>query len=126
VSRARRRTVYALFARVTLVVAVLFVRIVHTLFSRCRVPFARVVACHVRTSRVSARRHASFARYRAACTISRACSRAIHALFACRRHFLRAFVPRIWFVCRATSVCDNKLVSSITHVSNVNSSGRIF
>ena len=36
----------------------------------CRVPFARVVACHVRTSRVSARRHASLraialpARYR--------------------------------------------------------------
>ena len=69
-SRARRRTVYALFARVALAVAVLFVRIVHALFSRCSVPFARVVACHVRTSRVSARRHASLraialpARYR--------------------------------------------------------------
>jgi hypothetical protein len=66
------------------------------------------------------------ARYRAAYTISRACSRAIHALFACRRHFLRAFVPRVWFMCRATSACDNELVSSITNVSNVNSSGRIF
>jgi hypothetical protein len=125
VSRARRRTVYALFARVTLAIAVLFVCIVHALFSRCRVPFARVVACHVRTSRVSARRHASFARYR--CLHDIACMFAcIHALFACRRYFLRAFVPRVWFVCRATSACDNKLVSSITHVSNVNSSGRIF
>jgi hypothetical protein len=90
------------------------------------VPFARVVSCHVRTSRVSARRRASFARYRAACMLSRACSRAVHVLFAYRRRFLRAFVPRVWFVCHATSVCDNKLVSSITHVSNVNSSGRIF
>jgi hypothetical protein len=90
------------------------------------VSFARVVSCHVRMSRVFARRHASFARYRAACTLSRACSRAIHALFAYHRRFLRAFVPRVWFVCRATSACDNKLVSSITHVSNVNSSGRIF
>jgi hypothetical protein len=53
-------------------------------------------------------------------------SRAIHAMFACRRHFLRVFVPRVWFVCRAASACDNKLVSSITHVSNVNLSGRIF
>jgi hypothetical protein len=38
--------------------------------TRCRVPFARVVVCHVRMSRVSARRHASLraialpARYR--------------------------------------------------------------
>ena len=62
--------------------------------TRCRVPFARVVTCHVHTSRVSVCRHASL-RAIAACTISRACSRAIHALFACRRHFLRAFVPRV-------------------------------
>jgi hypothetical protein len=43
----------------TLAVAMLFVCIVYALFSRCRVPFAHVVACHVRTSRVLARRHAS-------------------------------------------------------------------
>jgi hypothetical protein len=90
------------------------------------VSFARVISCHVCTSRVSVRRHTSFVRCRAVCTLSRACSCAIHVMFAYRRRFLRAFVPHVWFVCRATSACDNKLVSSITHVSNVNSSGRIF
>ena len=123
VSRVRRRTVYALFARVTLAVVVLFVRIVHALFSRavrtrCRMSCA-YVACVGASSRI-------VACYRAACTISHACSRAIHALFACRQHFLRAFVPRVWFKYRATSLCDNKLVSSITHVSNVNLLGHVF
>jgi hypothetical protein len=53
VSRARRRTVYT---RVTLAVTVLFVRIVHVLFScvarRSRVRFARVVTRRLRASRV--------------------------------------------------------------------------
>jgi hypothetical protein len=43
VSRARRRTVYALFAGVALTVVVLFVRIVHALFSCCRASFVCVV-----------------------------------------------------------------------------------
>jgi hypothetical protein len=126
VSHACCRTVYALLARVdarrrhvvrvySLCVILALSRAVRTC---CRMSCA-YVACVGTSSRI-------VARYRAACTISRACPRAIHALFACRRHFLRAFVPRVWFVCRAMSACDNKLVSSITHVSNVNSSGRIF
>jgi hypothetical protein len=45
VSRAHRRTVYALFARVTLAVAVLFVRIVHVLFSSVAGAVPRAVAC---------------------------------------------------------------------------------
>jgi hypothetical protein len=46
VSRARRRTVHALFARVTLIVAVLFVCIVHALFSSVAGAFPRAVACY--------------------------------------------------------------------------------
>jgi hypothetical protein len=68
-------------------------------------------------SRVSARRRALFAHYH----IARTCLRVIRALFARRRHFLHAFVPRIWFVCRAASTRDNKLLSLINaHVKNVN------
>jgi hypothetical protein len=73
-------------------------------------------------SRVSARRHALFAHYRIARTLSRACSHVIPALFARRRLFFREFVPRVLFVCRAASAYDNKLLLFInSHVNNVNS-----
>ena len=60
-SRARRRAVCTLFTRVTLVVDVLFVRLVRALFARCRASFLRVVriaACCSRMSCVSACRSA--------------------------------------------------------------------
>ena len=60
-SRARRHAVCTLFTRVTLVVDVLFVRLVRALFARCRASFLRVVriaACCSRMSCVSARRSA--------------------------------------------------------------------
>jgi hypothetical protein len=105
VSRAHRRTVYALFARVALAVAVLFVRIVHALFSRCSVPFARVVACHVRTSRVSARRHASLhaialpARYRVHVRVPfTRCLRVVDISFARSCHASGSCVARRRFV----------------------------
>jgi hypothetical protein len=73
----------------------------------------------------------SFARYRAASTLSRTCSRVIHALFACRRHsFARSFRAsdsRVDHGCRAGSARDNKLFSLLnTHVNEFNSSGHIF
>jgi hypothetical protein len=43
---------HPLFARVALAVVVLFVRIVHALFSCCRASFARVVTRCLRVSRV--------------------------------------------------------------------------
>jgi hypothetical protein len=43
----------------------------------------------------SARRRATFAHYRIARTLSRACSCVIFVLFARHRHFLRTFVPRV-------------------------------
>jgi hypothetical protein len=109
---ARRRRVVRAYSSCVILALMCAVR------TRCRMSCA-YVACVGASSCI-------VARYRAACTISRACSRVIHALFACRRHLLRAFMPRVSFMCRATSTCDNELVSSITNVSNVNSSGRIF
>jgi hypothetical protein len=52
VSRARRRTVHALFARVALAVVVLFVRYSRVVVRRSRVRFARVVTRCFRASRV--------------------------------------------------------------------------
>jgi hypothetical protein len=102
VSHARRRTVYVLFARVALAVAVLFVRIVHVLFSCCRASFARVtravrtrchtsfacVACVTYTCRSPCR--ASFAR-----VVSRAVSRvSSRVICTCRASEARAS-PRV-------------------------------
>ena len=106
-SRARRRTVYALFARVALVVAVLFVRIVHALFSCCRASFARAV----RTCR-----HTLFACVACATYSCRS---------PCRASFAR--ISRVDDAGRTTSAHDNKLFSlTNTHVNNVNLSGHIF
>jgi hypothetical protein len=58
-SRARRRTVYTLFARVALVGVVLFVRIVRALFSCCRAASARdnklfsLISTHVSNANLS-------------------------------------------------------------------------
>jgi hypothetical protein len=55
VSRARRRTVYALFARVALAIVVLFVRYSCVVARRSRVScvrFARIVTRRLRASRV--------------------------------------------------------------------------
>jgi hypothetical protein len=110
VSRARRRTVCALFARVAFAVAVLFVRIVHALFSCCRASFARVARA-VRT-----RRHTLFAC--AAC-----------ATYSCRSPCRASFarISRVGGAGRMTSARDNKLLSlTNTHVNNVNLSSHIF
>jgi hypothetical protein len=111
VSHAHRRTVYALFARVALAIAVLFVRIVHALFSRCRMSCA-YVACVSASSRI-------VARYRVYVRVPfTRCLRVVDISFAHSCHASGS--------CVATSACDNELISSITNVSNVNSSGRIF
>jgi hypothetical protein len=109
VSRARRRTVYAQFARVALA-AVLFVRIVHSLISCCRASFARV-AHAVRTPR-----HTLFA-----CV-----ARATYSCRSpCRASFSR--ISRVGGTGRMTSARDNKLLLLMnTHVKNVNMSGHIF
>jgi hypothetical protein len=110
VSRARRRTVYALFARVALVVAVLFVRIVHVLFSCCRASFARVARA------VHTRHHTSFA-----CVVCAAYS----CRSPCRASFAR--ISRVDDAGRTTSARDNKLFTlTNTHVNNVNMSSHIF
>jgi hypothetical protein len=92
-----------LFARVALVVVVLFVHLVHVLFT-----------CVVRVVRT--RCHTSFV------GVTRAvytCRLPCHASLAC--------ILRVDHVCGAASARDNKLFSLInTHVSNVNSSGHIF
>jgi hypothetical protein len=68
VGRARRRTVYALFARVALIVVVLFAFLVCALYVCCRAcchaSFARAVSRVVRASSTCyvASVHASFAR----------------------------------------------------------------
>jgi hypothetical protein len=104
VIRECRRTVCALFARVALVVAVLFVRIVHVLFSCCRASFA-LVARAVRTLR-----HTLFARVACATYSCRS---------PCRALFTR--ISRDDHVGRATSAPDNKLFSIIiTHANNIN------
>jgi hypothetical protein len=110
VSRARRRTVHALFARVALAVAVLFVRIVHVLLLYCRASFARV------TRAVRTRCHTSYA-----CV---ACATYLcHS--SCRASFAR--ISRVGGAGRTKSTRDNKLLSlTNTHVNNVNLSGRIF
>jgi hypothetical protein len=113
--------VIELFARV-----VALFRVCHTCCSHalshvvcvCRVchlrmslAFSRVVAPSVRCSRVLFAQVVA-RRLRAGCASS---------------SFLRAFVPRVWFVCRAMSARDNKLFSIInTHINNVNLSGHIF
>jgi hypothetical protein len=125
VSRARRHTIYALFARVTLAVVVLFVRIVHALFSRvaCRSHALSHVMCVRRVCRRVVTHRCAPSR----CLHDIACMFACHSRAVCVcRHFLRAFVPLVRFVCRVASVCDNKLVSSITPVNNVRLSGHIF
>ena len=107
---AHRCTVYALFARVALVVAVLFVRIVQALFSCCRASFARV------TRAVRTRYHTSFA-----CV---AC-----VTYTCRSPCCASFarISRVDDTGRTTSARDNKLFSLVnTHVNNVNLSGLIF
>jgi hypothetical protein len=110
VSRARRRTVYVLFARVALAVAVLFVHIVHSLLSCCRASFARVARA-VRT-----RRHTLFA-----CV---ACG-TYSCRSPCRASF--AHISRVDDAGRTTSARDNKLFSlTNTHVNNVNLSCHIF
>jgi hypothetical protein len=110
VSRARRRTAYALIARVALAVALLFVRIVHSLLSCCHASFA-CVARAVRT-----RRHTLFA-----CV---AC-----ATYSCRSPYRASFarISRVDGTGRTTSGRDNKLLSlTNTHVNNVNLSVHIF
>jgi hypothetical protein len=95
---------------VALVVAVLFVRIVHALLSCCRASFARV------TRAVRTRCHTSFA-----CV---ACATySCHS--PCRASFAR--ISRVGGVGRTKSARDNKLLSlTNTHVNNDNLSGRIF
>jgi hypothetical protein len=73
----------------------------NALFSRCRVPFARVVVFHVRTSRVSARRHASLraialpARYRVHVRVSfTRCLRVVDISFARSCHASSSCVSR--------------------------------
>ena len=108
--RARRRTVYALFARVALAVAVLFVCIVHALFSCCRASFVRV------TRAVRTRRHTLFACVACATYSCRS---------PCRASFAR--ISRVDDSGHTTSTHDNKLFSlTNTHVNNVNLSGHIF
>jgi hypothetical protein len=110
VSRVRRRTVYAMFARVALAVTVLFVRIVHSLLSCCRASFARVARA-VRT-----RRHTLFACVTCATYSCR---------LPCRASFAR--ISRVGGTGRTTSARDNKLLSlTNTHVNNVNLSAHIF
>jgi hypothetical protein len=110
VSRARRRTIYALFARVALAAAVLFVRIVHSLLLCCRASFARVARA-VRT-----RRHTLFA-----CV---ACA-TYSCRLPCRTSFAR--ISRVDGTGRTTSTRDNKLLSlTNAHGNNVNLSGHIF
>jgi hypothetical protein len=110
VRRARRRTVYALFARVALTVAVLFMRIVHVLFSCCRASFARVARA-VRTCH-----HTSFA-----CVVC--------ATYSCRSPFRASFtrISRVDDAGCTTFARDNKLFTlTNTHVNNINLSGHIF
>ena len=104
------RAVYALFARVALAVAVLFVRIDQALFSCCHASFARV------TRAVRTRCHTSFA-----CV---ACATySCHS--PCRASFAR--ISRVGGAGRTKSARDNKLLSlTNTHVNNVNLSGHIF
>jgi hypothetical protein len=110
VSRARRRSVYALFARVALAVAVLFVRIVHSLLSCCRASFARVARA-VRT-----RRHTLFVCVARATYSCRSPCRASFARISC-----------VGGTGRTTPARDNKLLSlTNTHVNNVNMLGHIF
>jgi hypothetical protein len=109
VSRARRRTVYALFSRVALAVAVLFVRIVHALFSCCGASFARVTRA-VRTH----------------CHTSLAC--VTYATYTCRSPCRASFarISRVDDAGRTTSARDNKWFSlTNTHVSDVKSSSHI-
>jgi hypothetical protein len=104
------RAVYALFARVALAVAVLFVHIDQALFSCCRASFVRV------TRAVRTRCHTSFT-----CV---AC-----ATYTCRSPCCTSFahISRVDDAGRTTSSRDNKLFSLMnTHVNNVNLSGFIF
>jgi hypothetical protein len=104
------RAVYALFARVALAVAVLFVRIDQALFSCCHASFARV------TRAVRTRCHTSFA-----CVVC--------ATYTCRSPCRASFahISRVDDVGRTTSSRDNKLFALMnTHVNNVNLSGFIF
>jgi hypothetical protein len=82
VSRACRCTVYTLFARVAPTVAVLFVRIVHSLLSCCQASFARV------TRAVRTRRH-TFLR------ASRVPLTHVARLAAHRSHVSRVSVARV-------------------------------
>jgi hypothetical protein len=110
VSRACRRTVYALFACVALVVVVLFVCIVCALFSCCRASIERG------TRAVRTRCHTS-----SACV---AC-----ATYACRSPCRASFthISRVDGAGRTTSARDNKLfLLIITHVNNNNLSGHTF
>jgi hypothetical protein len=103
---ARRRTVYALFARVELVVVMLFVCLVRAVSHGS----SRVVReCH-------------------ACC-SHTLSRAVRVCRAPRRALLApvARISCVDHVCRTASTRDNKLFALISiHVNNVNLSGLIF
>jgi hypothetical protein len=109
-SCARRRTVYALFARVALVVVVLFVRIIRALFSCCRASIARGTRA-VRTC----------------CHTSSACVAC--ATYICRSPYRASFtrISRADGASRTTSAPDNKLfLLIINHVNNNNLSGHTF
>jgi hypothetical protein len=150
VSRARRRTVHALFARVGLAVAVLFVRIVHALLSCCRASFVRVarairtrrhtlfacVACATYSCRspcraLSARCRVLFrARHRVSfVSVERAVRTRCHAPFACVARLAtrcsRVSRVSIAWVARRLHMIINSLPLINTHVSDVNSSSHI-
>jgi hypothetical protein len=110
VSRARRRTVCALFARVAPVVVVLFVRIIRALFLCCHASIARGTRA-VRTC----------------CHTSSACVAC--ATYAYRSPFRASFtrILRVDGAGHTTSARDNKLfLLIITHVNNNNLSGHTF
>jgi hypothetical protein len=104
--RARRRTVYALFARVELVIVMLFVRLVRAVSHRSS---CVVRECH------------------ACCSHTLSC--AVRVCRAPRRALLApvARISRVDHVCRAASARDNKLFALISiHINNVNLPGLIF
>jgi hypothetical protein len=126
VSRARHHTVHALFARVALAVAVLFVRIVHALLSCCRASFARVVranshasshvvcvhrVCHLLMLLTLPRivRTLSHA-------VSRASSRVVHECHACYSHALSCADHTR---CHAPFACVARLATLCSRVSRV-------
>jgi hypothetical protein len=109
VSRARRRTVYALFAHVALAVAVLFVRIVHALFSCCRASFARV------TRAVRTRCHTSFACVACATYTCRSPYRASFARVV--SHAVSRVSSRVICLCRASGArASSRVIHTLSRV----------